>query len=477
MLDTVSKTMSRYSMLRPGERVVAAVSGGPDSVCLLHVLKTLAPRIGFELAGVAHFNHKLRAEASDADQAFVAELAQRLGLPFHLASGAPGAGNLEQEARRARRAFFSALIDSRKADRIALGHTRDDQAETVLLRLARGSGLSGLAGILPVTEEGFVRPLFDVFRAEVEAYLRQHASLWREDHTNADLQFARNRIRREVLPALKTGFNPRVAESLAQLAEIARDEEAWWTEETRRLADRLCIRSQEGIEKDAIELRAAELSALPPALSRRLVRYALAQIRGDLRRIEFQHIEKVRELAASRVGAGRARLPGVTVTRSFDWIRLAAQPVAPLAIRQIRPPESHHVPGSHLSISFEVIEKTEKTPDHESLSPYGTLKGELCWNSMTASLELRSWQTGDSYRPLGHRRAYRLKELFENQRVPSWRRTNWPILLSRALGGPQRIVWAREFGVASGLEVPDGFEGPVLRIWEKPESFDRGSAS
>jgi tRNA(Ile)-lysidine synthetase-like protein len=173
--------MFRYNMLAPGDRVAAAVSGGADSVCLLSVLCELAGRLGVTVAGVAHLNHKLRGEASEEDERFVAALAARHGVPFYREEAAAGiaGGNLEQNARRERLKFFSRLIREGKADRIATGHTRDDQAETVLFRLLRGSGLAGLAGILPVTQEGLIRPLLDLSRAEVREFLRARDRLAR----------------------------------------------------------------------------------------------------------------------------------------------------------------------------------------------------------------------------------------------------------------------------------------------------------
>ena len=165
------------------------------------------------MAGVAHLNHKLRGEASEEDERFVAGLAARHGVPFYREEAAAGiaGGNLEQNARRERLKFFSRLIGEGKANRIATGHTRDDQAETVLFRLLRGSGLTGLAGILPVTREGLIRPLLDVSRAEVEEFLRARGTAWREDCSNHDRRFARNRIRHDLLPRLAREWNPEIA--------------------------------------------------------------------------------------------------------------------------------------------------------------------------------------------------------------------------------------------------------------------------
>src|SRR6266849_5944710 len=210
VFERVLKTISRYNMLPAGARVAVAVSGGADSVCLLHILREAAPRFGLTLS-VAHFNHKLRGAASDEDECFVARMAAGAGLAFHRADAdlSEGRENLEQAGRRARQSFFQKLIRDGCADRVALGHTRDDQAETVLFRLMRGSGLAGLAGIYPVTTEGLIRPLIGVTRAEIEGYLQARTIPWRDDATNRDPRFARNRIRRDLLPQLRREWNPR----------------------------------------------------------------------------------------------------------------------------------------------------------------------------------------------------------------------------------------------------------------------------
>lgn len=408
-------------------RVIAAVSGGADSVCLLHVLAELAPA---SLAGVAHLNHQLRGEASDEDERFVAALAHGLNLPLYTLSEPIAAlhDNLEQAGHRARRRFFRGLRSAGHCDVVALGHTRDDQAETVLFRLLRGSGLAGLAGIAPVAA-GMIRPLIEITRAEVLEFLRSRNIAWREDATNQDSRFARNRIRRQLLPQLQGDWNPRLPEALARLAAMARDEEEYWAGEIALLAAREFTRYGNGVE-----VRAATLTALPRATARRLIRQAIAQTKGNLRAIDHRHIEQSLELAS---GASRhACLPEVTVTRSFDWVyfgrtggRGAPEPVA------IPAPGSYPAPDGLSQICVEAAQVAAEP----LRNPCATLVEE----ALFPSLELRGWRPGDHYRPKGHSRDRKIQEMFQKARVPCWRRASWPIVASG-----DKILWARQFGVA-----------------------------
>ena len=460
MLQTVIDTIERYRMFEAGCRVGVAVSGGADSVCLLHVLLELASRWDLRLT-VLHLDHGLRGPESALDATFTGEMAARLGLPFVLrrVDLAASPDNLEQAGRDARLQFFRETIRTGAVDRVALGHTRNDQAETVLFRFLRGSGTAGLAGIRPVTPEGLARPLLNVTREEVEWFLREHGIAWREDSTNSSRQFARNRIRHDLLPHLVRDWNPALVGTLAHTAEWARAEEEYWTAEIGRLA---ATRFQR--RGNALLLEVAPLRLLPEAVARRLVRAAVESVKGDLRGVEFQHITAILALVSSLDGHGRTQAPGIDAFRSFDWLRLA--PPAgqfgadrnfrlPLAVPGITP-----IPAAGSAILTEVIEKSEGIQPADCV--YNSGVDCVDWRSVSGPLEVRNWRPGDQYQPAGHATEHKIKALFHQRRVPYWERRDWPVVTAGS-----EIVWARRFGPAARFAA-GSLTRVVLTLREQP---------
>lgn len=435
MLERIAQFITRHQMLPARSRVGIAVSGGADSVFLLHALGELAPRWDLQLS-VIHIEHGIRGAASIEDAAFVKNLADQCGLPFHIHSTNVLAipGNQEQAARHVRHAFFAQLITAGAADRIATGHTRSDQAETVLYRILRGSGLAGLAGILPVTKEGLVRPLLELDRAEIEAWLRQRNIAWREDASNQNRVYARNRLRHEILPLLRQIFNPALDETLSNMAIVARDEELYW--ESTLPAQPPAPSPQ--------TLEVSQLTTAPPAVARRLIRRAIEAAKGDLRQIDFSHVERILEMACSKDGHDRVQLPGLEVTRSFDWIRFGAAETLSDFVFALDAPVSVELPGSQTRITLQVLEKSEIGQACD------TVVNELDWQRLTPtngalpSLELRNWRPGDQYRPAGQSKHQKIKFLFQEARVPLWERGNWPIITYNGT-----IVWTQRFGAAA----------------------------
>lgn len=397
-------------MFSQGETVNVAVSGGRDSVFLFHLLGEL----GYARR-VLHVNHKLRPEADEEEQ-FVRMMAEAAGCEcvIERAQAPIADGNLEQNARRFRLQFFH------RFGKVATAHTRSDQAETVLFRLLRGSGVTGLRGILPVTREGLVRPLLDVTRAEIDEWLVSRQIEFRDDPSNQSLDFARNRIRHQLLPQLEREWNPRIAETLARVADLSADEEAYWEAAVDGYWDDVAATID-----DAVLLRVPKLAELPAALARRVLRRAALIVKGDIRQLEFPHIEQLRDLATADEGSGRVIAPGLDAMRSFEWIRLT-RPAAP------------SVRNWEMSIEFPF---TADLPGGGRIRVYN----KNSFGQAFKPLILRNWRPGDRIRRMGESDESRIKQLFQDARIPLWERRNWPVL---AAGDD--VLWTAQFGFAEG---------------------------
>ena len=478
MLDRVVESILRYSMFERGQRIGVAVSGGADSVALLHLLKELSSSWALGLS-VVHLNHCLRGLESDQDEEFVARLAAEMALPFigSRVDVAAEAGrrrtNLEQMARQARISYFAELISGAGLDRIALGHTKDDQAETLLFRILRGTGPDGLRGILPATSEGFVRPLLGIRRAELREYLSINGFRWREDSTNDDVRFSRNRIRHVLLPQLSRDWNPRVVDALARLGESAAEDNDYLETTAKELANRLW--EPEG---RALVAECRNFQQLPAALRMRVLRVAVRKVKGNLLQFEQRHLAVLDNLAIGRTGHGRAVFPGIEATRSLGLLRLqphsrpAAGENGPYSVL-VRPPCRIRPPAPFAEISFELIPLKEdaSTARNElgaqmASSPRGAEASynkpelDLDWDRLAGSLELRNVRPGDRYRPSGSSAPVKLKVLFQRARIPIWRRGGWPVLCCG-----ERIVWSLRFG-SDGDFVPGPGCRYALRIRE-----------
>jgi tRNA(Ile)-lysidine synthase len=438
VLDSIRRDILRYNMLSSGDRLGVAVSGGADSVALLAALRELAPSLGLTLS-VVHVNHQLRGAESDADQAFVAHLAHAAGLPLHTRHAPIAAGdNIEQAARQARLAFFAGLIAANHMDKVATAHTEDDQAETVLLRLLRGAGPTGLAGILPVRDP-LIRPLLDLPRQSVRDWARERGLTWREDSSNADPAFARNRIRAELLPQLEHDWNPALKPLLAQTARLTRQDNAYLEAVVENEANRLLTAGPHHSQV----LDVNELQALAPALQGRLIRKAIERLRGSLARIDFQHIQRILALAEAPEGDGRLQIPGVDVLRSFAWLRFAPWPGQAPETRNWSLPVTLNdeitLPGDACRLRLQTL------PRGQAYN-VGTDWLDLSHVALE-ELEIRNWRPGDHFLWKLQDSAERVKLLFQQYRIPLWERRDWPMITWK-----DEIVWMLGMGVAANRQ-------------------------
>jgi tRNA(Ile)-lysidine synthase len=439
-------------LLKPGMRIAVALSGGADSVALLRILAARSKALGLVLH-VAHLHHGLRGADADADLEFCRELAQKLGLPFHEArvdtpaeaeadpKSGKAAETIEEAARRLRYAWFRELLSKGLLDAIATAHTLDDQAETVLAKFLRGAWTEGLAGISPKFEgpEGSVlRPLLRATHADVKAYLGAIGQDWREDGSNRDLSFTRNRIRHELLPLLE-GWNPRLREHMVQMAELARDEEAFWQAELARLAPQLLLPGRPvrgggraaGSGLDAgLAIEVSRLAALAPALQRRLIRHAAEQFGGAL---DFPATEAVRTLALEGRAGQRIALPqGLRAERTARELRLSISPHSGSKEECAGAPYETAIPGEIDAPIFGVRIRIELA----NAAAVGGSSNAGSARKKTAIL--RNWRPGDRVR-LRHSGAPRkVKEVLERMRVTGTNRMLWPVL---EIDG--KIAWMR----------------------------------
>ena len=440
-------------MANAGEKIGVAVSGGADSIFLLDVLAALHDRFGYTLS-VLHVNHHLRRLESDADQRFVAEVAAARGLAFFCDSApVEGGENLEQQARRLRREFFSRLLRKGLVSRVALGHTLTDQAETVLLRLFRGAGLRGLAGMRPVTSDGLIRPLLELTRDEVRSEAAALGLQWREDSSNQDRQFRRNLLRLDIIPQLRNAFHPHIEKVLAGTARIAQSEENYWEKVIEGLLPGIASERAHGLLIDV-----PAFSAQHPAVQRRLMRAALERTRADLRSIDSAHVDAIVALCARVDGHDRVQVPGVDALRSFDRLRLTCWPPPDeesgrrgyeLAITLGRRTPLPFGAGE-IEIQMEAVRRNgaEAAPDGDEEARFD---GKT-WREAVrqGAVTVRNWQPGDAYCPHGCSGSTKIKTLFQEGRVYLWDRKHWPVM---EIGGV--IGWVRGFGAAAHLAAPE----------------------
>lgn len=451
LLQHVAEYVRADSLMRAGERVAVAVSGGADSVALLRILLEFRNELGIVIS-VAHFHHGIRGAEADADEAFVADLARRFDLEFHVERGdAPARGqasnmSLETAARALRHDFFIRLLKERKGNCVATAHTLDDQAETVLMKALRGAGTRGLSGIFPehkLAEVRIVRPLLEVRREELRVYLRSIEQEWREDASNKDLSFSRNRVRARVLPMLREEMNPAVDQALAHMAEIARGEEHYWADQIARLLPLVVVpgeptrgggRRQTGSQAVAIEIQ--KLCQQPLAVQRRLLRGAAEKIGCSM---DFAQVQAVVNLIGQRVhrgsqkkiielgGGWRIRL----LFRELHFEREAAKSSSADYALSLRIPGEVNIAALGTKIRV-CICKGNGNGKNASYNPQSVRI------STEFELVVRNWRAGDRFRPARHNSEKRLKELLYPLHLSEEEKRLWPVVVAG-----ERIIWVR----------------------------------
>jgi len=448
MVERMLATIRRHSMLERGDKVLVAVSGGPDSVALLHALWSVRDELGISLH-VAHLNHSFRGRESDLDAEYVRDLAANLSLDCTVEKiDVPQIQRSlrlspEEAARLVRYEFLERVAADVHADRIALAHTADDQVETVLLNMLRGTGLDGLAGMPPVRGK-VIRPLIAIRRSEVEGYVESAAADLhpRVDITNLLPMYTRNRLRLELLPLLRREFNPEIDAAILRLVELAREDTAYLNMESKGALGRVTVSREEG----AIALDPAGLMSYPVAIRRRLIREAVRTVRGELADIGFAHVEELLRL----LGAGsdfEYELPGGTfVERTRQALRFLSSRPLELPIiycYDLAVPGRTYVPEIEVAVEAEV----SITPI-EPFRPPGSMEIALNGDSIVGKLKVRNWQPGDRIRPLGLRGSKKVQDIFVDAKIPRLARHRVPLIVD-----DEKVVWVAGLALSELVKV------------------------
>ncbi|MEI6209120.1 MAG: tRNA lysidine(34) synthetase TilS [Desulfuromonadales bacterium] len=455
LLTLLDRTIRELCLFQPDDTIIVAISGGADSTALLDLLGRLP---GYRLGLVAaHLNHSLRGDNSDSDEEFCRRLAARYSIPFEsrrvnvkeLAES--GRMNLEDAGRRARIAFLDELLEKYAATAVALAHHADDQAETVLMRLLRGSGMSGLSGMSYCNARGYVRPLLEISRSQIEQYLKECCLEWREDASNHDATYLRNRIRHELLPHLEQ-YNPAIRSCLVATASLLRDDEALLGD----LAERLFIESSR-MEEGTIVFRAGQLRTLGCALRRRVLRNAFTYQAGSLEGLSRRHIDAICAMIDSARPNSRLALPQrVTAVREYDRLLFKRTPEAVPGTfpgLQIPGPGYYLLPAGG-SLSIEVSE----APDD-----FCTLPGHTAFLNLDKTpfpWQVRTFRPGDRMTPLGMSGSKKVKDIFIDRKIPSSDRRNIPLLFCN-----DELIWIAGVCVSEKCRIDTASASAIQVAW------------
>ena len=405
-----------------GQGVLLAVSGGVDSIALLLLMQRIAPELNLKLTA-AHFNHCIRPESGE-DALFVRNLCEKLDIPLLMGEWEDVSQNpSEEQARKVRWAFLKQAAIQTGADWIATGHTADDRVETLLLNLLRGTGISGLGGIRWCNPPR-ISPLLGQWRSDLEAFLRQEGQDWREDSSNAEPVYTRNRVRNRLLPALAEEYNPNIRQNLWETAETACLEDTLLQEQAARVLSAALVpdASPWGLitSRYRIALCTKALASEPPALVRRTLRMAIFRLTGSLQDISFFMVRRLTD--ACRKDTSRFDLGlGVSAECRREQLVLTRQPTLDAGLF----PESRF-PAAHPVLGWEMSLSEQKDPSALECIPVNN----------SGSLVLRSWQDGDRMRPAGLGGTKKLQDLFVDARLPVWMRRHWPVVVQEG-----EVIW------------------------------------
>lgn len=443
----IKRTIEKYSMLERGDRVVAGVSGGPDSMALLAALRQLEGHYNLRVL-VAHLNHGLRGREAERDARFVQAMAEEWGFPFEMEtvdvpSFKKRAALSSQEAARVIRYQFLEEVRQRcNGSKIALGHTADDQAETLMIWLLRGAGLKGLGGMPAVRGGVVIRPLIETTREEIVTFLRARKIPSVEDSSNQNPDYLRNKLRYHLFPLLKEGYNPRIINTLAQTASILGLDNEYLDSKAKEMLENIVV----SCKSTGAVIDSRGLMALPQAMQLRCLRSVLEKVKGNLKGISAAHLSAVLTIVASDKPCRAVHMPeGIIVEKCYQHLKLTRRQVVPLPFNYsfATLPDLVRIEEIGRKMHFRIIEGN----DHAGITP-NTLVACLDEGKVAMPLTIRNVQAGDRFQPLGMQGEKKIKDFFIDEKVPPGERKRIPLVVCKGV-----VAWVGGMRIDHRLRV------------------------
>ncbi len=451
MIEKVKRAIKKYAMIERKDRVVVAVSGGPDSMALLKILDVISNEYKLTLCA-AHLNHGMRAEASDQEEDFVRKYCRNRGIDFeskriHVPTLKQGTGkSIEEIAREERYDFLMNIALNSGAQNIALGHHLQDQTETVIMNLLRGSGAEGLKGMLPIREGIFIRPILGIRKEEILDFLEQEHMPYMVDASNESPVYLRNRIRHGLIPELKKKFNPNLEETLGAMAEIMGLENDYMETVTGDILAGWGLT----LPDEEIRMKRDDLKGLHPAIQNRIIKKLLKQFSPFAKGIGYVHIQAVVNLAGSHKPGGQINLPfGIQVRREYDWLCFSRQANGDDAREGgfcyiVSVPDRVHIQELNKIMTFEMVQRPERVELDTLNTAY------MDYEAIIPPVTVRTIKPGDAIKPLGMTGTKKVKSYFIDEKIPLIRRKQIPLLVDG-----ESVIWIAGMRLSERVKITD----------------------
>lgn len=463
MIEKIMKTIDKHRLIESGDRVIVGISGGPDSVCLLHILQTLANRLDISIAAV-HINHMLRGDESLEDELYVGELCKQLDIPLHVARHDIKAISLkkklsvEETGREIRYQEYELLAAREGASKIAVAHNRNDQAETVLLNIIRGTGLEGLKG-MDYKNGRIIRPLLDIDRKEIEDYCISKMLSPRIDSSNLENIYARNKVRLDLIPYINDLFNMDIVKNINRMSLILSEDQNYLEKKAQDFYNGCVLKREDKM----VLLNLKKLAKCHPSIFKRVARLAVREVKGSLKGIESVHIESIKNLGSFGRTGSQVHLPdNVRAAKSYNILKIYIEDKekkAPFFDVPVKIPGITRIDAlnSHVE-SF--VEKAPLNIEHFDNLGYNSLVQFFDYEKLREGVCIRNRKNGDLFKPYKSKGTKKLKEYFIDNKIARDIRDSIPVVAK-----DREIVWVIGYNIGDKFKVTENTNSVLKMVY------------